>query len=305
MAPSGQQMTCPGDGITVYVNGAVISNWYELHLDGVIAGARTLANGPSLAVGDAFDEGIYQVMEYQANGVTQIGYISNNMVLSHHPGLSAGVASADQTICFTETPSQLTATPPTGGTPPYSYQWQRFNETIWNDIPGATDLYYQPPIMLETVSYRLVQSSGNCTGITNSVTITVHGLMVAGTASTDHCLCPWESPSLVVASPPSGGSGSFSYQWQEYDGANWNDIPGATDLTYQPPELTEPVTYRLLQTDDNCTAFSEVITNPATIDLLTCISPTRVETVPYSHWAVGIAIFLIVMVVVVRLRKLG
>jgi hypothetical protein len=51
---------------------------------------------------------------------------------------------------------------------------------------------------------------------------------------------------LAQISPPSGGTGSYIYQWQNSpDNINWTDITGAGLSSYSPPALTTSTWYRL------------------------------------------------------------
>jgi len=92
---------------------------------------------------------------------------------------TVGSISGDQTFCNSGTPEQLTGVAPTGGSTPYSYQWQiSTNNTSFDDITGATELNYQPTALTESTYYRLNQTSSSSCGTltTNSVFIYVHHL---------------------------------------------------------------------------------------------------------------------------------
>jgi hypothetical protein len=49
----------------------------------------------------------------------------------------------------------------------------------------------------------------------------------------------------MSVSSPSGGDGSYTYQWQvSTDKINWSDTPGATSSTYTPGALSATTYYR-------------------------------------------------------------
>ena len=113
--------------------------------------------------------------------------VTNIVAIQVSPALVPGMIGADQSIAFNTIPEPLTGTPPFGGTPPYSYQWQSSsNGVIFFSIPGATDLNYAPDELAETTFYRQIQSSANHCGSfpTNIVEIRV-GIPVDVTVKND------------------------------------------------------------------------------------------------------------------------
>jgi hypothetical protein len=96
-----------------------------------------------------------------------------------YPQFIAGMISGNQNICYNTAPSVLTGVAPTGGNPPYSYQWQNSPDSItFTNIPAATGINYQPGILTATTWYRQVQSSpGSCENVlTNVVKVKVNPL---------------------------------------------------------------------------------------------------------------------------------
>jgi len=93
------------------------------------------------------------------------------------PALIVGSISASQTICAGTRPLDFTGTPPTNGTNP-TYQWQDSpNNSTWTNITGATNPFYDPPILTATKYYRQQQNATGTTGgplPTNVLTITVN-----------------------------------------------------------------------------------------------------------------------------------
>jgi hypothetical protein len=98
-----------------------------------------------------------------------------------YPNFITGAISGNQTICSNSTPALLIATAPTGGNPPYSYQWQSSTDSInFTNISGATGLTYQPgPLQIKTF-YRQIQSAtGSCDNAnTNIIRILVNPLPI-------------------------------------------------------------------------------------------------------------------------------
>ncbi len=195
---------------------------------------------------------------------TTVGF-TNEVTITVHPAIVPGMAAADQTICYGGTPAPLTATAPTGGSGTFTYNWQVLGGSVWSNIPGATAMTYAPGALTVTTKYRQMQTDAFCganpttIGYTNEVTITVHPMMTAGTAGADQTICNGGVPAPLTATAPTGGSGTFAYNWQVFDGTNWVDITGATAMTYAPGGLTVTTKYRQKQTDTFCGS------NPATV----------------------------------------
>ena len=54
----------------------------------------------------------------------------------------------------------------------------------------------------------------------------MHTILTPGTASSDQTICNEETPLLLTATAPTGGSGNFGYQWQfsKNSGFTWQDV---------------------------------------------------------------------------------
>jgi fibronectin-binding autotransporter adhesin len=93
-------------------------------------------------------------------------------------------------------------------------------------------------------------------------TVNVTPVLVYGTlASGDQTICSGSSPnSIAFSTAPSGGAGTFTYQWYSYTGlagtcpsgtavpAGWTPIASATSNTYAPPVLANSMSYAVMVT---------------------------------------------------------
>jgi hypothetical protein len=190
-----------------------------------------------------------------------------NILVTVLPDLVPGTVSANQTICYNTIPAALTSSDAAGGTGSYTYQWESSPDgTNWTPISGATSSSYTPIALTATTSYRLKQTSGTCgTVTTNFVTITVQSVMVAGVASTDQTICFGSTPTGLSSTAPTGGPGTYTYQWEFSTdaGSTWTPISGANALTYSPGVLNQTTLYHLLQISSTCgtvTTNSVIIT---------------------------------------------
>ncbi len=179
------------------------------------------------------------------------------VILTVETPFVAGTITGSQTICHNSIPAPLQATPPTGGSQPYNYQWQKNVGQEWLDIDGANDLSYLADALSETTSYRLAQTSSgtNLTVFTNVVTITVYAEFDAGAiAGGGETIYFGESPSTIANSrAASGGNGTIIYSWRSSADGFTNEIEAADMITFTPPATLETsTTFRRYAKDTKC-----------------------------------------------------
>ena len=101
--------------------------------------------------------------------------------------------------------------------------------------------------------YQRVTTSASGCGSSNSnaITVTVYGQLNGGAIGSDKSICYNTTPAAFTnPTSPSGGTG-LSYQWQNSinGGTTWNNIAGATGLTYTvPAALTATTMYQRVTT---------------------------------------------------------
>jgi len=155
--------------------------------------------------------------------------------------LAPGNITGAQTICYSGDPSLLNSnSSASGGDGSYNYQWQiSSNNSSWSSISGATATSYNPPGgAIASKWYRRKVSSGSQVKYTNSVKVTVYAALSAGSISGAQTVCYNGDPStLNNSTSPYNGLGGYSYQWQYSNNgtSGWNNISGATSITYNPP----------------------------------------------------------------------
>jgi Ca2+-binding RTX toxin-like protein len=149
-----------------------------------------------------------------------------------------GTPTEDETL--TVNTSNLTDTDGLGA---FRYQWQQSaNGTTWSDIDGATGTSFTPddPQVGQRLRVRVSYTDGRGTAevvhsvatpaITNINDLPAGLLPIIGTPARGQSLT-----ASVADVTDADGLGSFSYQWQQSpDGTTWNNILGATSLTFIP-----------------------------------------------------------------------
>ena len=177
--------------------------------------------------------------------------------------LTMGDISEPQEICFGDNPESLTCEGANGGIGKFTYQWkQSSDQMIWEDIKGATNLSHLPYEVNNKVLYRLIAS--NSCGVINSADtyIEVREELEASSIGSSQMVL-YNSPPhpLNSTEPVTGGSGSYSFQWQiSRDGASWRNIINGTQESYSPGPITQTTYFKRLTIDSECgTIISNVV----------------------------------------------
>ncbi|MFA6128314.1 MAG: hypothetical protein WC699_13510 [Bacteroidales bacterium] len=126
-----------------------------------------------------------------------------------------------------------------------------------------------------TCTLQVIESSATCSGEPVTIQVTISPALLPGIASADQAICYNSVPVELSATAPTGGNGSFTYQWEVSSdaGTTWVPVAGASNLTYQPEALKQTVQYHLIQTSEgSCgvlttnsvtlTVGAELVTSP-------------------------------------------
>ena len=186
-----------------------------------------------------------------------------------------GGIAAPQTLCEGTAPAALTSTADASSDAglPVVYQWESSTDnTTFTPISGATTASFTPPTNLPagTTYFRRRaqlllpdQSGPYCDSrSTASVAITVTPALLAGTIAADQTVCVGTAPApLTSTAAPTGGTGSFTYQWESSaDNTTWTAIGGATGEGFAPGALTATTYFRRQALSGPCVAPSNVVT---------------------------------------------
>ncbi|MHC1705795.1 MAG: T9SS type A sorting domain-containing protein [Tenuifilaceae bacterium] len=181
---------------------------------------------------------------------------ANTLTVTVRANLVPGIINGGQTVCNNTAPTTFTTNVlPSGGTGSFTYQWQSSpNGSSWTNISGATSEMYSASALTTTTYFRRAETSGTCgTVYTNSIQVFVNPLLVAGTVKSNETICYNTVPSMFITDTyPTGGTGSYSYQWQKLVASSWTNISGATGETYTSGALAETSYFRRLETSGSC-----------------------------------------------------
>jgi len=232
-----------------------------------------------------FATAYYRLRGFDLCNTSHTNVVTYNVVAPLYPGnittTSTCVPSGSQPATITENAAA------SDGAQPYTHAWEFWNATLntWTVIPGETGLTLTPPAITETTKYRRKTTDANLqSAYSNEVTITVNATVVAGVITPAN-----QTVSLNVAPAPfslstffSGGTGSFSYQWQAGPSASgpWTNIPGETSTTYQAPASPSDaiIYFRVLATDLGCNGTLATSSVKLTVTSIAPLYPGNITT---------------------------
>jgi len=232
-------------------NGTYTYQWQSSHYNFAAWAASDIENvgdGSSTYTPSALSSDTWYRAVVNSNGITSYSSIAK---ISVHKLLRAGdITPASQAIAAGQTPIQLIDDEMSGGDGEYTFRWYSSSDgSSWVRVPGGVGGSLVPQNVASTTYYKLEVTSNGETVTTNSAVIWVYPALDPGQ------VWPAEQPAIKYGADPislslynvSGGSGSYTYQWQSsIDNTNWVDIPSAITSTYAPIGLTQTMYYRVV-----------------------------------------------------------
>ena len=190
--------------------------------------------------------------------------ISESVMVTYRPQLVAGNITGGG-VFISDAVVTLTANPSGGTGDGYTYQWQQSSDNAsWSNASGETNKTITVSGSDQTKYYRVIVNGDGQNKTSASVSVTWGEALVAGSISGATSTYTGNSVTLTV-SPASGGNGTYNYQWQVFDGANWSNIGGEEGFTYT--EINTNTSgvdlqkqYRVKVTDGSQTAYTEEVT---------------------------------------------
>jgi len=149
--------------------------WVNVTDNSIISGSQTAVlafNG-----GTPAESGAYKVnITFHASGADcHVSSDSRSRRVTFQGNPVAPVILQPPAACLGLLPDLMTAEAASGGSGSFRYQWQEsWDGKVWNDIPGADTLSYQPPVSVADAWYRLTAiDTGlvSCGNVTSSVVL--------------------------------------------------------------------------------------------------------------------------------------
>ena len=192
---------------------------------------------------------------------TSNNIIEFNILSDFKPGIITGENSSIHYISYDPGIMEIN---PIGATGSYQYQWQYSKDNInWYNIENTNSKTYDPGKITETTYFRVLidpvgePDCGEFTPSENTIKFTILQEFEPGDIQGEKSGTYYISYDPGIMSITStGGSGNYIYQWQKSnDGIIWQNIQGANNSTYNPPEIYETTYFRVKVTpicDINC-----------------------------------------------------
>jgi len=169
---------------------------------------------------------------------------TDDVTITYYLPVTNNISAPATPACEGQTVT-ITGDTPTGGTGTFNYQWQNSADgNTWANIPSAINKDLTLTVAVSTYFRRLVNSTV-CTSISNSLQVTVLPGLTNNTISADQNICIGAAAAALTGSTPSGGNGTYAYQWQSsLNGTAWSDVLGANSVSFTPPTPSASIYYR-------------------------------------------------------------
>ncbi|MBR9776502.1 MAG: DUF11 domain-containing protein [Cytophagales bacterium] len=137
----------------------------------------------------------------------------------------------------------------------------------WHTSPLGEEILPEETILQNGRTYYATQSNGTCFSDERlAVEVLIHTQVENNMISAEQTLYQMEKPEEIIGTEPQGGSGKFTYIWeQKTEGSEWEIIEGAKRKDYSPKPLLETTSFRRTTSDELCGDF---ISNELTIEVL-------------------------------------
>ncbi len=132
----------------------------------------------------------------------------------------------------------------------YSLSGAGHDDKLVNGLTYGTTYYYR------------VKAYGEDADSEYSPAITVHPLVKPGSISFTGDVCAGDVPGQIDGEPAIGGTGTYEYSWETYNGSNWVTLASASNQNYTPTAALNADTQyrRLVRSGDSDWKISNEIT---------------------------------------------
>jgi len=257
------QTLCAATTTTLAGNTAVIGTGTWTYISGPAGYVITSPSSPTTTITNLVT-GVYVFKWTISNSVCPP--TTDDVQITILPTLQNTVTAPVTLICAGQSVT-INSVPPTGGNGVYAYQWEQSPDGVtWSTITGATLPDYTT-ILSNSTYFRRTVSSLPCTLSSNTVFITVQAAVANNIIATNQSICINTPAAIITGSTPTGGNGTYGYQWQQSTdgGATWSDIPGATNINFNPGILAQTTLYRRTVSTSLCSGPQANNSSPVTV----------------------------------------
>ena len=164
-----------------------------------------------------------------------------------YPVIKNNYISVTDTICKNVVPQKLGGGKLSGGNGTYTYEWEYSVDLAAWQHASYDSAFYEPALSATRYYWRIVTSGQVCSDTSEIDAITVLELITDNDFITpDTTICYDDEAGTLSPRDPENGDGTYSYSWQksENSGALWQPMPGETESSLEPGELTQTTLFR-------------------------------------------------------------
>jgi uncharacterized repeat protein (TIGR01451 family)/gliding motility-associated-like protein len=127
----------------------------------------------------------------------------------------------------------------------------------WHISPLGEEILSEETVLQNGMTYYATQSNGTCFSDERlAVEVFVYAQVSNNTISGEQSLYQLEKPEEIIGTEPQGGSGKFTYTWEQKTAdSDWEIIDGAKRKDYSPKPLLETTSFRRTASDEVCGNF--------------------------------------------------
>jgi large repetitive protein len=237
--------------------GSYTYNWQSSpdNVNWTNTGITTISLTPPALSANAYFRRVVSSPPCAANTSTVVSYAIQSPIVQNTIGNA-------QTVCANVATQQFTGSLPSGGNGAYTYSWESSTDNLnWINI-GQNTITYNPGLLAASRYWRRIVTSAPCAPSTSaSVFILVFPVIANTTISANQTICTGLAPAAFSGLTVTGGTGSYTYQWQSSsDNVNWTNMVGETNTGYTSPTLTANTYFRRLIDSQPCSNISNAIT---------------------------------------------
>ena len=162
-----------------------------------------------------------------------------------------------------------------------TYVWSATNSTAFTSVGAASAAINSAPFTTTSYTVTGTNTTTSCQD-TGVIEISVVPLIPGTISIASTSVCQGAVPGQMSSvSQPSGGSGSYTYQWQSsLDGVLWSNIGGAISPSFVPTATISATTFFRRQTIDMGVSESSNVLTINTISRPTILATTALPVIP-------------------------
>jgi hypothetical protein len=168
------------------------------------------------------------------------------------PPITGNTLGSNQSILSGNTPAPLTTAAASGGTGSFTYNWLSSTagpSSGFSPAGGTNNAQsYSPPALTANTWYKRVALSGSCSDTSAALGISVSSSVANNSISASQSICSGSIPAALTGTVPTGGTGTFTYQWLSSTTGPFTGYTAATGTStsqgYSPGALTVTTWFR-------------------------------------------------------------